>query len=272
MNDIYFDRQGGSDERAYTRIDFNRATVGNRWLERTWSGFFGTTNSLQVKGSDTEWVITQNPEFSLQVDGNTIVPMDLGEIDVSDACSDLGASLSIIKSGAGVEVSIVTTALHDVPALVRKVSVCNRGAEPILLESVSSEILAWEPEGIVFLSDQFRSEQPQTYQCAPDDASVAAMLDQHGVITGRLGDGEVHLHSPEPQQFQIVWPCQQTLAPMKTWTADLSYLIPCDGDPFDTYRLQYAQMVTQIKLAERQEEQKRKLLQEEADANISPSD
>jgi hypothetical protein len=173
MNDIYFDRlEDLPNDRAYTRIDFNRAIVGNRWIERTFSGFFGTTNCLHKKGQETEWIIAQNPDFSLQVDGVTIAPMDLGEVDVSDGCGELGATLRIIKSSARVEVTIETTALHDVPAMIRTMSVTNRGAEAIQLDSVTSEILAWEPEDIAFLSKQFRAVQTDAYTCGADDAWI----------------------------------------------------------------------------------------------------
>ena len=131
MSDFLFERDEPLDQtRAYTRIDFNQAILGNRWIERTWSGFFGTTTSLVNRGNGSEWVVAQNPEFSLVANGDAVVPIDLGEIDVTEECSDLGASLIVRKGRADLNVTIISTALHDVPAMIRSVTVQNTGADP----------------------------------------------------------------------------------------------------------------------------------------------
>lgn len=267
MDDIYFDRLNDlPNNRAYTRIDFNRAIVGNQWLQRTYSGFFGTTNSLTANSRETEWVIAQNPEFMLTVDGNTITPMDLGEVDVSDECSELGATLLITKSNADIEVSKAITALHEVPAITRTLTITNRSPQDIQLENVAIEILAWEPEDLSFLNNQFRQEQSETCQCEENDACIAAMSGMYGMLYGILGQGQLHLHSPSKNQCQWIHNTSTTLASRESWSSPESYLIPCTSDPFDTYRVHHADMITQLKLAQRKASRIQQTLEEEKKA------
>ena len=267
MDDIYFERLNDlPNDRAYTRIDFNRAMVGNQWLERSYSGFFGTTNSVNTKGRDIEWIVAQNPEFALSVNGESFGPMDLGEVDVSDECSELGATLLITKSNADIEVSMAITALHEVPAIMRSLSVTNRSSEDIHLDSVAMDILAWEPEDLTFWSNQFRQEQPDACKCESADACIAAISGKYGMLYGVLGEGDLYLHTPEKNQCQWVNACAKDLAPRETWTSPESYLIPCENDPFDTYRIHHAAMITQVKLAQRKASRIQQTLEEEAKA------
>lgn len=263
MNDIYFEREvEGSEERAYTRIAFNRAVLGNQWLERTWSGFFGTTNSLLLKPGNSEWVIVQNPEFSLRVNGETIEPMTLGEIDVSEECNELGASLIIRKARPGLDVRITCTALHDVPALIRVVSVTNTSAETIQLDSLTSEILEWEEKSGELVAHRFFKEVEGPYQCSPEDPCIAMLHKNRGMLLGRLGEGELHLNTPKPYQCSVLCACAQTLEPLAKWTAPTTYTVPCEGDPLAAYLKYEPEIVAQLQLQERREE----LIQESLDA------
>jgi len=263
MSDIYFDREVDCSDRAYTRIDFNRASVGNRWLERTWSSFFGTTNSLLHKPGNTEWVIAQNPEFSLSVDGAVVEPMALGEVDISEQCDELGASLVIRKSNVDLSITIVATALHDLPALVRKFTVTNTGESDIQLNSVSSEILEWEQKDGELVAQRFFQLHTEPYICTPEDPCVGMLYKNRGMILGTSEGGELHLNRPRPLQCNVVWPCDCTLSPLGKWEAPVTYILPCDGDPLATYLKQEPEMLTQLKLAERREEQIQEQLKQE---------
>lgn len=264
MNDIFFEREmDGGDLRAYTRIDLNRASVGNRWLERTWSSFFGTTNSLLHKPGETEWVIAQNPEFLLVIDGETMNPMALGEINISEECDDLGASLVIRKANTDLDVTIVSTALHEVPALVRRVTVTNTSDRDIRVASVTSEMLEWEQKDGELVARRFFQLQTERYVCMPEDPCIGMVYDNKGMLLGTTESGEIHVNSPKHYQCNIVWPCNQSLAPLEKWTAPITYILQCDGDPLATYLKQEPEMITQLKLAERREQQIQETLQTE---------
>ena len=83
----------GRVDRAYTRVDHGLVRVGNQWLERVWSGFMGYTTSLIHRPSEFEWAARKNPEFSVEIDGATLNIDDFGEVEWSEECNDLGASL-----------------------------------------------------------------------------------------------------------------------------------------------------------------------------------
>lgn len=264
MGDIYIERNVESSEvRAYTRIRLNRVTVGNRWLERTWSGFFGTTTSLLHKPGNSEWVVAQNPEFSLNIDGETIEPVALGEIEVSEECNEFGAVLRIRKARPGLDVTVTTTALHDVPALVRVVTVTNTAAEAVQLESMSSEMIEWEEKAGELVAHRFFKDATGPYQCGPEDPCIAMLHKNRGMLLGRLGDGELHLNTPNPYQCSVLWPCAYTLKPIEKWTAPPTYIIPCDADPLAAFLKHEPEVVEKLKLQERREEQIRESLNAE---------
>lgn len=271
MSDIYFERTvEGSERRAYTRIDFNRAALGNRWLERTWSGFFGTTTSLISQAGEQEWVAAQNPEFLIVVDGETIDPMTLSEIEVSESCSDLGASLLIRKARRGLDLTITSTALHELPAMMRVVTIKNTGAEPVRLESVTSDILEWEEKDGELVGHRFFKTLSATHLCGPEDPCIAMLYDNRGMLFGRLGEGELHAHAPEQFQSQINWVCDVTLNSMEKWTSPATYIMPCGTDPLASYLKLEPELVAQIKLAERREAEIIESLKAEDDPLASP--
>ena len=264
MSDFLFERDEPLDQtRAYTRIDFNQAILGNRWIERTWSGFFGTTTSLVNRGNGSEWVVAQNPEFSLVANGDAVVPIDLGEIDVTEECSDLGASLIVRKGRADLNVTIISTALHDVPAMIRSVTVQNTGADPMELESVSSEMLEFEEESGELVAHRFFEAQKDPYVCTPEDPCAAFLIQNRGMLFGTTPGGEIHLNSPELFQCNVVWKCGVILAPFEKWTTPMTYLIPCDGDPLSTYIRYEPEVIEQLRLAKRQAEKERAALEDD---------
>jgi hypothetical protein len=171
--------------------------------------------------------------------------------------------LIIRKSRPGLDVTITTTALHDIPALVRIVTVTNTDAEAVQLDSLSSDMLEWEEKSGELVAHRFSKEVTEPYQCTPEDPCIAMLHKNRGMLLGRLGEGELHLNTSGSFQCSVVCPCEQTLEPLEKWTAPPTYIIPCEGDPLASCLKHEPEIIAQLKLHEQREEQIRISLSEE---------
>lgn len=255
--------EGVYDERAYTRIDLNRAIVGNRWIERSWSGFFGNTHSVIQKAGDTEWVTGQNPEFMVTMDGKDEGINELGEILISDHASELGASVSVVKSRPGLELSYTTTALHEIPVLLRSFSIRNIGTDSLTVDRVCTESLQWEPEPCDFFGEHFRVELTDTWSSSGANPALAVQQKNRGLIFGALDEALVQFSRADVPESQVHATGSVSLEPLQTWEAPKSYLMAFEGDPYDAYALHHNALLTEIKLQERREAKVQQLLADE---------
>lgn len=264
MNLFTFDQpEGAYDNRAYTRIDLNRAIVGNRWIERTWSAFFGTTSSVIQKAGDVEWAAPQNLEFMFQVDGEPRDPGTLDEITISEDASDMGATVRIQKSKAGIDAVYSTTALHEYPVLLRTFGIANTGSESVTLSEVCTEHIGWDSSSVQVWSRQFSVQEVGNWRGSGDDALLSIQLGDKGVILGSMDDATLHYEFDELPTCRITVDEDITLAPLQTWRAPSSYLIVFEGDPYDAHTQYYTALINELRLQQKRAEEIERLLAEE---------
>jgi hypothetical protein len=255
--------EGAYDDRAYTRIDMNRVVVGNRWIERTWSGFFGHTSSVIQKSGELEWVAAQNPEFSFTVNGKVLGPKDLDEIDVSDEFCEMGGTVCIRKSGPGLDILYKTTALHDSPILLRSISLTNTGSAPLEISNIQTETLIWEPEECAFWADQFNRELDVDWSSSEENPALSIQTENQGLILGAIGTPVVQLNRSENPGCQIAETESIELPPRATWQGAKSYIIAFTRDPFDAHAKHFTAQINELRLQEKREEDIQRLLAEE---------
>ncbi|MBI1318913.1 MAG: hypothetical protein GC168_08180 [Candidatus Hydrogenedens sp.] len=132
------------DERAYTHVDHTSVLLGNRWLEREWSAFMGHTVRLIHKPGNVEWLTENSPELRLACGGDVLGLMDLGAVEWSEEQSPQGASVVSRQTSDSFVVAVKTMALHDEPALFRRVTIMNRTRAEITLDAAAVELLPVE--------------------------------------------------------------------------------------------------------------------------------
>lgn len=255
--------EGAYDNRAYTRIDLNRAIVGNRWLERSWSGFFGNTHSVIQKAGETEWVTAQNPEFSVKINGSSEGINELGEININDEYSEMGASICVVKARPGLEISYTTTALHEIPVLLRSFVIRNTGSESLTLESIRVESLQWEPEPCQFWADQFRVELTDAWTSAGPNPAISVQHNNRGLIFGALDEATIKLERAEFPGCHVAATGGIELAPLETWHSPKTYLLAFEGDPYDAFTVHHNALITEIRLQEKRAAKIQQLIAEE---------
>ncbi len=119
-------------DRAYTYIDRGRALAGNRWLERRWSAFLGTTSGLWHKTAQRVWTNVPGDEVCLSVDGEAQPALALGEVAWTEEADSHGVSLVQERSGAGLRIEVRTFVFHALPAMARCVTVRSRPSGAVL--------------------------------------------------------------------------------------------------------------------------------------------
>ncbi len=223
------DERNRKDERGYTYVDHGLARVGNRWLERVWSGFMGHTTSLMQKSGDVEWAAPKSPEFSLDVDGSRLGVDHFGEIEWSEECNELGATLVATHRCPGLELRVEQLAFHDAPGLLRTTTIFNRGRRKVKVGP--------------FITESFELDEPeccQYFMClkASGEQGTSAGFDQIGaVVAGERGlillgerNAEIVLGSEDFGACSVRIDDRQILTPSQFATQDRSLLIAFEGD------------------------------------------
>jgi hypothetical protein len=117
-----------SHERAYTYVDHGRALVGNRWMERRWSAFMGTTTGLWHRSAQRVWANVPGEEVTLTVNGEVQPALAFGDVAWSEEADSYGATLVQDRSGLGLSIEVRTFVFHSIPAMARVLTVVNRSA------------------------------------------------------------------------------------------------------------------------------------------------
>ena len=264
MSSIYFDRPDGksSPQRAHTHVDYATAKVGNRWLERSWSRFMGTTNSLLEKEQDREWVAVNNPEFRIELSDCVLGPMELGDTDFSDTVNELGAVLTLVKSNDALTFTVQTIAFHDMPVMIRQVSLANRSDEAKLIRSISLDAFKLESDESCFLT-QFFSKEHSAVLSDTDETTVALEWDRSGFLVGRTGEAIFDLGHSAPGVCEIRSAVEKELSPGETLTCERTLLMPYGESPLDFANKQIPQVMNRLKAFETSELKKEQQLKEE---------
>ena len=250
-------------KRAYTRIDLNRAIVGNRWLERTWSAFFGTTSSVMQKAGNVEWAAQASPEFSFKVNGELCDPQSLDEISISDDASEMGAAVSIKKTKGDFDAIYTSTALHEYPVILRTFKVVNSGKVHLTLTDICTEHLVWDSPKVECWVHKFTETESGNWSATGDDANLSIQIGEKGIIKGVLAPGTLHLEQGETPVCRATASESVTIPPLQTWTGPLSYIIAFEGDPYDAHALHHTALINELRLQEKRAEDIRRMLAEE---------
>lgn len=219
--------------RAYTRIDHGGAVLGNDWLERRWSAFLGTTVELRQKLARgyVEWIAVPGPDFLLEAGGVPVTPERLGPVEWSESFNAFGGTISARRAGPGLVVDVRTTALHDLPAMVREVSVLNTGEGPVAVavRGVDRLGLRRDGAGVLYGNPAVRAESATVR-----GGIGAAELRGHGrlgLLMGIEPSGTLALFEPDHDWCLSGAAHGEELPPGACRVFGVSFLIPYEGDP-----------------------------------------
>lgn len=223
------DVHSGDGARAYTRVDPGLVRVGNRWIERVWSGFTGCTTSQLQNPGEFEWAAAKNPEYIIESDGKTLGLADFGEVEWSEELDELGASIAGVFRSESLEIHIEHLAFHDAPGLLRTSRILNCGQRemkvgPILTESFDLDC----PEHCEYVTGLEVSGDSSAKR--PFDKIGAVVADDRGLILLTEGNAEIVLGSEEIAACSIRDGTKQFLSPLLFAAQARSLLIPFDGE------------------------------------------
>ena len=219
----------GRVDRAYTRVDHGPVRVGNQWLERVWSGFMGYTTSLIYRPSEFEWAARKNPEFSVEIDGETLSIDDFGEVEWSEECSDLGASLVGVYRHPALELRIEQLAFHEAPALLRTTTLFNSGRRKVKLGPVITENFVLDkPENCSCFMDLEVPSDPAAISKFNEIGAVVAM--DYGLLFLAERKAQIILGSQGSAACSVRSLRRQMFVPSQTVSLDRSIIIAFEGD------------------------------------------
>jgi len=229
MSNLFSDELTRDGERGYTYVDHGLARVGNRWLERVWSGFMGYTTSLIQKNGDVEWAAPKSPEFSLDAAGSTLGVEDFGELEWSEECNELGATLVATHRRPGLELRVEQLAFHEAPALLRSVTVFNSGSQTIEIGPVIAECIALDNPEVRFRTGDFK--QPQEAAVSVGEPALGALVHSgRGLLMLCESEGRIDLGSREPGVCVVRYQGTKAIASSQRWTFGRTLIIPFEGD------------------------------------------
>ena len=229
MSMLFSDEPARDGERGYTYVDHGQARVGNRWLERVWSGFMGHTTSLVQKAGDVEWAAPKSPEFSVEVSGSTLGVEDFGEVDWSEECNELGATLVVTHRRPGLELRVEQLAFHEAPALLRSVTLFNSGGQAIEIGLVIIESIALDNAEVRFCTGDFK--QPQEVADLVGKPALGALVHRgRGLLMLCENEGRIDLGSRTPGICSVAIQGAKRLAPSQRAFIGRTFLIAFDGD------------------------------------------
>lgn len=249
MNDLFSEEFPPiASARAYTHVDRAWARVGNRWCERVWSSFLGTTTSLVQKAGEVEWAAAESPEFRATVEEVELGPMELGEVEWSEECDGLGATLAMERRACGIALSVRTLALHDNPALMREVRITNLGEREVLLGSCTVDSLNYEG-GVSFRVNSF-SNTVDRGEIGDDELIAVVNPKGEGLLVGRSGDGVFVFDDAGGCNCATVSRGGGVLAPNDTLVVGRSYLLPFQDDACAARELWLPDLLRRVQLHE----------------------
>ncbi len=234
------------EARAYTYVDRSRATVGNRWFERSWSAFLGNTNSLFHQRAEMEWIASRCAEFEVVCDDASWDVMDFGEVSWSEENSRLGATLVARQERPGFEVTVSTLAYHDNPGMRRSISLRNTSRERIIVRRVAVEQLPVWCEGLRVLSHGFEREH-ETLEWDTEERGPALTLDGYGLFVGVEGGARFSVFTREPNVCSIFVDGPRSLDPSAVWQMPPAFILPFSGDIGDASRSTLAELLMRLR-------------------------
>ena len=204
-------------ERAYARIEKGSIQLGNRWLERRWNAFMGTTTELFRLPEGRDCLAQKSPEFHLDFDGRPIAAQDLGDIGWADTSDSHGAAVVLSLSGPGMAVQLETVLLHHFPGLIRTLSVTNTSGMPVTVTRAAVDVLpllTGEYQALAATSTRF------TAQSQGESIHYAALRGVSDLLLlGAYRKARFVLFDPNPAYCAAVWEGSALIPPGKTWRA-----------------------------------------------------
>lgn len=237
-------------ERGYTYVDHGLARVGNRWLERVWSGFMGHTTSLMQKEGNIEWAAPKSPEFSLDAAGATLGVDDFGEVEWSEECNELGATLVATHRRPGLELRVEQLAFHEAPALLRSVTLLNSGSQAIEMGPVIAECIALDRPEVRFCTGDFK--QPQESADSAGSPALGALVHGGcGLLMLCESEGRIDLGARSPGICSVAFQGSKRLAPSQRAFIGRTFLIAFEGDAVAARDTLVADVQGRLRLHER---------------------
>lgn len=209
-------------ERAYAKIEKGTIQLGNRWLERRWNAFMGTTTELLRLPEGSDCLARKSPEFHLDLDGRAIAAQDLGDIGWSDNSDSHSASVVLSLSGPGLVLQLETVMLHRFPGLIRTLSVTNTSGTGATVTRAAVDVLP-------LLPGEFQAHAATaprlTLPSQGDSIHYAALQGSSDVLLiGAYRKARFVLFDPNPAYCAAVWEGSALVPPGKTWRAPATTL------------------------------------------------
>lgn len=250
------------NDRAYTVLSPGVARLGNRWFERSWSVILGATSEVRQRDADFDWIAKSCPEFRLDVDGESLGVMDLGDVEWTEEYNDFGAALVVRQAGPKLILYIRTLAFHDNPGMLRSLRVMNNGPEPISVTGVSIDVLSIRREGVQVITEGFSCES-EGAAWNPTECTAALKAPGRGLILGIEGGGAFELFAPDASVCALRQAEDRVLETNESWTLPDTLILPFTGELEDAVGREYADFLRRVKNLREWEEARKAAISED---------
>jgi hypothetical protein len=222
----------------------------------------GTTNSLIQKDPEREWVAANNPEFNIEVGNVSLGAMELGMTDFSDSNNELGATLTLIKSGHDMVYTVTTTALHDLPVMTRQASLANVGGHPKRIKSFSLDSFQLDSSDCKIMNPYYtKNGAPITWD--KEENLMAIACEDSGLLLMRTGDAHFVWTPDEKPTCTVKADVNRSIGLSEKVVCGLTLIMPYDGSPLDYANKHIPEVMKQLKAFEMSEQKKARDLKEE---------
>jgi hypothetical protein len=189
--------------RANTHIDRGHVRLWNRWIERSWSAFMGTTTSLEDRAAHREWVGGRCAEFALTINSVNKCALDFGELDFAEENNRFGAVIVCRKMAPNLVVTIRTMAFHEAPVFYRTVSVYNAGDAAIELSDAVIDSLALAPADLNVSSLSIAPQE--SIEPLPLTEFTMLSVPFGGLYAGGFTGVDAKVESGAPSHLKVHW-------------------------------------------------------------------
>ena len=214
-------------ERAHAKIEKGCIQLANRWLERRWNAFMGTTTELLRLPERRDCLAQKSPEFHLEIDARSLAAQDLGDIGWTDTTDGHGAGVVLSLSGPGIAIQLETVLLHRCPGMIRTLTVMNTSGAPATVTRAAVDVLPLDPTEY---GARAASAPQFTAQSQGDSIHYTAIRgDSDRFLLGAYRKARFVLFDPNPAYCAAVWEGSALIPPGKSWRAPSTTLYWCRG-------------------------------------------
>jgi len=223
---------------VYARLDAGTIYLGNDLWERQWSNFLGNTIAICSKADGMEWA-QPSPEFCIDSGGAKLGHLELGYTEWSDTRDTLSGGVLARHRNDSFELEIHSLIFHGVPGMLRRMRLFNVSSVPQTLASFAMESLNISKNGAKVMHSNFEKAS-ESFNAHSEEAALALLYPNGGLIMGIHGGGQYKLFAPEPRQVSLCTKEGRVMAPGTVWVLPDTYMMPFAGTLDEGVRKQLA--------------------------------